>query len=111
LITNWPQEKTTTTFLDSLQTTLHLGGNLNNNNNNNNNSITVNNNLNNGNNNNNNNNLNNNNNNKDKNGNGSTPSKTNKNSVADDFPLVTWETSGEGKKIPIVTFNCLVSMS
>ena len=42
---------------------------------------------------------------KDKNGN--TPSKTNKNSGPEDFPLVTWETSGEGKKIPIVTLNCL----
>ena len=82
------QEKTTTTFLDSLQTTIKLGSNHNSNLNNNNN-----------------NNSDNNNNNKDKNGN--TPSKLNKNSASEDFPLVTWETSGEGKKIPIVTLNCL----
>jgi hypothetical protein len=74
------QEKTTTTFLDSLQTTLNLTLHNNNNNNNNN--------------------LNNNNNNianaKDKNGNlkSSSPLKSNKSSISEDFPLVTWETSG-----------------
>ena len=72
------QEKTTTTFLDSLQVTLNNNININNNNNNNNSS-------------------------KDKNGK-SSPSG---NKVSDDFPLVTWETSGEGKKIPIVILNCL----
>jgi hypothetical protein len=75
------QEKTTTTFLDSLQVTL----NLNNNNINNNNTTS-----------------------KDKNGNGKSSPLGNKNNlVTEDFPLVTWETSGEGKKIPIVILNCL----
>ena len=74
------QEKTTTTFLDSLQVTLNLNSSINNNNNNS----------------------------KDKNSNGkSSPSGNKNNLVTEDFPLVTWETSGEGKKIPIVILNCL----
>ena len=73
------QEKTTTTFLDSLQTTLNLT--LHNNNNNNNNNLNNNNNIANA---------------KDKNGNlkSSSPLKSNKSSISEDFPLVTWETSG-----------------